>query len=590
MVQKPRFIGKNRKYVYPQFQSPFFWKGFRVGFCPPSSVRFLPSSVLRPLSSLLCLLSVVLLLSCGKSPVREQLERAEQVMEMDSRTASAVLDSIDSSVLRGEEAALYALLKTQADYKSRIRLTSDSLPLIATHFYGTKRKGYRAALSQYYLGCAYGDMHRDFDAIDALLRATTLFPDTTNKYFANSLFELGLLYMNHHNEDKALEVFEKYRNLDICNEDSVNIGYADYYMGRAFLSKGEELLADSLFQRVILNSQSSTTNRNDSYFQLAKLNYYLRHDSEKALEYISQYTSHRKGGGALLLLRAEILSENHKPLLAFESYREALKNTSDIHTSCWAYQGLAKMAPLVGKPDSTRFFVDQYTVLMDSIFSISRQEEIARIQESHVVELHDKELEARHRRFLLWVGLFGIVVLTGAVITYLLADRRRKAERLRYENALDAIRQKQVEQLAREEEETPDAAGKTVEASSLASLQRERIALYQQQYARSSWARHFQTHQADIREKKYMPQEDAAKFGQYLSSLFVDLQLDMLKENGTLNSPDLEYCSMILLGFKPEQISYCTRSTPKYSYNRHYRLKEKLTPDWYQLIFGKSAE
>jgi hypothetical protein len=40
-------------------------------------------------------------------------------------------------------------------------------------------------------------MGRDLEAIDALLRATTLFPDTTNKYYANTLFELGLLYLNH---------------------------------------------------------------------------------------------------------------------------------------------------------------------------------------------------------------------------------------------------------------------------------------------------------------------------------------------------------------------------------------------------------
>ncbi|MBO4590048.1 MAG: hypothetical protein J5698_03650 [Bacteroidaceae bacterium] len=91
-IKYPLFIGKNRKYVYPRFQSPFFWKGFRVGFCPPSSA-------LRPLSSLLCLLSIVFLLSCVKSPVREQLERAEQVMETDSRAASDVISKGNKYVL-----------------------------------------------------------------------------------------------------------------------------------------------------------------------------------------------------------------------------------------------------------------------------------------------------------------------------------------------------------------------------------------------------------------------------------------------------------------------------------------------------------
>ena len=574
--------------------TPFIGQNRRksdVLLCPPSFVRFLPSSVLLPLSSFLCLLSIVFLLSCAKSPVREQLERAGQVMETDSRAAAAVLDSIDSSALRSEEAALYALLKTQADYKSRIRLTSDSLPLIATRYYGTKRKGYRAALSQYYLGCAYGDMHRDLDAIDALLRATTLFPDTTNKYFAYSLFELGELYMNHQMLDEALAVFKRNRLSKACDEDSVNIGYVDFNMGLTASYKGDDALADSLLHCVIHNTKLPFSYYIPAYHQLAKLYFYHYQDVKTASE-LTDSLIHYKGEetGSIKLLKGDIHLAKQEVSSAFDNYQKALASNIDIYTRCSTYKGLTKAASLLGMTDSVQFYIDHYTALLDTIYGINRQEEIARIQESHVVELHDKELEARHHRFLLWVGLFGIVVLTGAVITYLLADRRRKAERLRYENALDAIRQKQVEQLAHEEEEAPDAAGKTAEASSLASLQRERIALYQQQYARSSWARHFQTHQADIREKKYMPQEDAAKFGQYLSSLFVDLQLDMLKENSTLNSPDLEYCAMILLGFKPEQISYCTRSTPKYSYNRHYRLKEKLTPDWYQLIFGKSAE
>ena len=50
-----------------------------------------------------------------------------------------------------------------------------ALPLIATRYYGTRHKTQRAALAQHYLGCAYKDMGRDIEAIDAMLRATTLF-------------------------------------------------------------------------------------------------------------------------------------------------------------------------------------------------------------------------------------------------------------------------------------------------------------------------------------------------------------------------------------------------------------------------------
>ena len=550
-------------------------------------------------------LSLLFLLSCSHpSPVREQLSRAEQVMETDSRAAAAVLDSIDASTLRGEEAALYALLKTQADYKSRIRLTSDSLPLIATHFYGTKRKGYRVALSQYYLGCAYGDMQRDLDAIDALLRATTLFPDTMNKYFANSLFELGLLYLKHHMEEKALGCFGRYRNLDICNMDSVNIGYVDYQMGLAASYLQDDLRADSLFLCVINNTHNSNIIRENTYFQLAKLYYYHKHDTEASWSFLSKIDARKRDAGAFLMLEANLLEERQNYESAFKKYQKALQNSTDIYTSCTAYKGLANVASIVGTPDSTRFFVDQYTALLDSIYASSRLKEIAEIQESHVVELHDKELEARHRRFLLWIGLFGIVVLTGAVIAYLLADRRRKAERLRYENALDAIRQRQVEQLAQEEDKAPDVAGYTEEPdeetesiiadaegmSPFASLQRERIALYRQQYAKSRWARYFGNHHSEIKSgSRYMTEEDAEAFLSYLNALFTDVFMDMLNDNPGLTRQDMEYCAMVMLGLETNQIAYSSRTSTHSCYNRRYRLRERLKKEWYQLVFSLSA-
>ena len=565
-----------------------------------SGLRFPIGHAFRPFSVVLCLLSAAFLFSCSQpSPVREQLSRAEQMMETDSRAASAVLDSIDSSALRGEEAALYALLKTQADYKSRIRLISDSLPLIATHYYGTRRKTERAALSQYYLGCAYGDMHRDLDAIDALLRATTLFPDTTNKYFAYSLFELGNLYMNHHMEDAAIEQFKRYRHSEVCKTDSLNIGYADYFLGRTYLNNSNYDLADSLFHRVLNNSKSNNINKSDSYFQLAKLHYYIRHDTQAALDDINQYKSRRKGGGALHLLEAEILSESQKPAQAYESYREALRSSNDIHTLCMSYKGLAKTSLLLGLTDSVQSYVDHYTALLDTIYGNTRDEEIARIQESHVVELHDKELKARHIRFLLWAGLLSVMFLTGAIITYLLADRRRKSEKLRYENALNAIRQRQVEQLAQEEQEAPDAAGyaeeldeepdgsEKPEGSLFVTIQRERIALYRQQYAKSEWNSFFKSRQADIKLEKKLDLRRSEALMSYIDELFSELFITMLNDNHELTKNDLEYCAMVMLGFKTSQMAYCTQATVHSFHCRHGRMKGVLSEEWYQIVYGK---
>ena len=593
-----------------------------------------------PLLALLLMLAGSIT-SCRDTGVRDALQRAEALMESDPHAARAVLDSLlqnrdcqtsdsqtsDECLGKGskakvlsdslqsvslkskKDAALYALLRTQADYKCRVRLTSDSLIRIATDYYGTRRKTQRAALAQYYLGCTYKDIHRDVDAIDALLRATTLFPDTTYKYYAYSLFELGKEYLKNHMNDNALETFELYRSLYACRSDSVNLGYVDYYMGLAAAYNGEDNKADSLFHCVIRNHTFPIDYRIYTYFELAKLYFNHLSDVDKALEYINcycDYFQNEKDNGATFALKANILLAKDEPIPAYENYQKALKNSSDIYTLCTAYKGLTQVSSLIGKTDSTSFFVNQYTTLLDSIYSINRQQEIAEIQNSHVIELHDQQLKARHTRFLLLGGLFFVVAFSAFAITLLLNDRKRKNERLRFEQELRDIKQRHIDQSIKEEteadsnewEESNDddfderqennvtEVKESIPVSHYLSIQQERIALYRKEFADSRWKRFLEERKLDILSKKFMPMDEAEKFKEYLENLFADVFLDMVNENSNVTRQDIEYCAMTMLGFSTAQISYCARVSLHSLHNRRYHIKDKLTSDWYMLVFG----
>ena len=574
------------------------------------------SLLVFPMAAILLALSVS---SCRDAGVHDALVRAEALMEDSPRVARAILDSIASpnpplkgrasestslpSFRRGKgEAALYALLRTQADYKCRVRLTSDSLPLIATNYYGTRRKTQRAALAQYYLGCAYSDMGRDLDAIDALLRATTLFPDTTNKYYANSLFELGLLYLNHHMNEKAYQVLEQYRLTNSCQADSVLIGYVNYYMGQAAAYEGNDILADSLYKCVLMNTNNTDGIRYDSYFQLAKIYFYHWHETQKAMmyndKYIAFYTGKRSISAAQSL-KADILLELNELELADKYYKEVLRNSKDIYTLCSTYKGLANVSSLLNIPDSTRFYINQYALLLDSIYSINKQMEIAEIQDKHIVEIHDQQLKARHVRFMLLGGLFFVVAFSAFAITLLLNDRKRKNERLRFEQELRDIKQRHIDQNVREEpeleeEETsiPESENDVLDIQTNTSvpprlsIQQERVALYRKQYKDSEWARYFREHQLEIRSKDYITPKDSDRFMAYLHELFADIFLDMVNDNQELTRQDLEYSAMVMLGFNTVQMSYCARVSSHSLHNRRYRMKEKLTSEWYTLIFG----
>ena len=576
------------------------------------------------LKTALLLVAAVGLSSCRHTDVHDALLRAEALMETDPQQARAVLAEIEDSILKIEdypaeeagqktrknfpfsifnfqskgEAAYYALLKTQADYKCRVRLTSDSLILLATNYYGTKRKTQRAALAQYYLGCTYSDMNRDLDAIDALLRATTLFPDTTNKYYAYSQRDLGELLLQHERKMESLEAFRHYRFSDICRSDSVNVGWADWYMGKACLYLERSEQAESYFLSVIANPYLSKELHANARFQLAKLNAYLKDDYANARYYLEQFIAgykQKENIGAAYHIKADILLHENELDSAFYYYKKVLTCKQDTRTYCETYKKLTELSLALNQTDSSDVYFQQYMAFADSVNQIRRDKEISDIENNHVVELHDRELASHRSRFLwTWGFLLAFFVLAAGIVLLLL-DRKRKGERLKYETELRDIKQRYLTQAVRKEEPAAEGAplipsdNEEPAASSLA-LQEERKLLYQRQYEASEWARFFKKHQPDIKAKQFVTVADAEQFEWYLSGLFVDMLVDMVKENPDLTDEDTLHCAMTLLGFKPSQIAYCSRTSSASCYTRRSRMKPKLTPEWYQFIFGKAAE
>jgi len=530
------------------------------------------------------LVVAAMMTSCQREKaVRSALARAEAVMEENPGAARQILDSLSHEIVnnpnrqsivnrkssnRKSDLALWALLRTQADYKCNVRLTSDSLPLIATRYYGTKRKTQRAALAQHYLGCAYIDMKRDLEAMDALLRASTLFPDTTNKYFANNLFELGILYTNHHMLDSAWVAFSRYRQTAVCNSDSVNIGYADYYMGYVALRQGADDVADSLFHRVEGNTRTTTYNRFNTYFQLAKLYYYHKHDIEGAVAYLDKIGDYFGAeNGAVLSLKADILAEQQQPALAYEFHKKAIKNSSDIYTQCSSYEVLASLAPLINKGDSTRFFIHEYKVLLDTIISRSQKEKIAEIKDKHIVEIHDQQMKARHARFMLWMGIGAVVLLSGIAFAFLLIDRKRKK---RYLQIVEELRDTNVKVLQAQGDETP---------ADMDAIYRSKLAACQNLFRRTSSARLLLMPPSSLTaDQKQALMND-------LTRSFVDIMLDVKNASNAVNDQELLYCILSSLQCSTAQMAELLNTTESTLRTRKTRMKEKMSASLFSLFF-----
>ena len=554
--------------------------------------------------SLLLLLLLIGVSSCTPRGEVEKLRQVEEIIENDPVTAGSLLNYVKVTSLKGEGRARYALLRTQADYKNFVPLTSDSLIRIATRRYGTRRPSADAALAQYYLGCTYKDMGRDLDAIDALLRATNLFPDTTNKYYAYSQLELGKLYLNHWSTNKAQQSLNAYKNYGIVKNDSSIVGCADYFSGRAFLYQGKEKEANDKFHQVVSNVHTAKSFVSESYFQMAKNALYLMNNDTLAYGYLEHFFSlpysSSSSEGALGVL-GDIYLNRCEYDSAYQCFIAILSDSATgISSRCNASKGLSTVALHGSNRDSVEFYVAMYEALLDSTYSLTGQQEINALETNHVIELHDRDLAERHARFLWIAGLALVFLMAGVIISLLMVKKRQQEMELAYQEKLASIRREQIEQNLQPDElnDNDEDLHEEFDTDSVACslpfsdprflFYLKTIEAYRSQFEKSEWAQLLQDKKADILLGKKLNVEKSKTMMDYLTSLCSDLFVYLMDDVSGLSQLDLEYCAMVMLRFKTDQMAYCTQATAHSYYCRRGKMRDKLTDDWYLLIFEKA--
>ena len=223
------------------------------------------------------LLLATLCMGCGGHGHMRQLERLEAQLDTAPDVVRLALDSIPLASLSDEERALYAILRTQADYKCYVPLTTDTLIRHATDYYNRNKKSYRAAMAWYSLGCVYTELRRDAPAVEAYLQAQSLFPDTTVMYYGLCYQNLGRHYMNKGMYDKALAAFTLLRNVPMDNDTT----YADLNLARIYIHKGDYLDAEGMLTDILKETTDSLYIAN-VHFELGKIEYAYKKDYTNA--------------------------------------------------------------------------------------------------------------------------------------------------------------------------------------------------------------------------------------------------------------------------------------------------------------------
>ena len=234
---------------------------------------------------ILTFLLLSLLCSCGGATARPQLELAETLMDERPDSSLQILDSIDSSRLRGADRALYALLLTQARDKNHLDLGTDSMITFAVDYYRTAGDEEHLAKSNYFRGrvryrsgrssdalrdfataeqlavktgdefiagmsCrgmsdVYGDSYATSDQIEfAKKELDHLLKSGKRPYYLSAMVDLGIAYNNAGLTDKSRAISRLLEDSALRHEDS-------YYLGRAYSLRYNSFLIEGDYTSVI---------------------------------------------------------------------------------------------------------------------------------------------------------------------------------------------------------------------------------------------------------------------------------------------------------------------------------------------------
>ena len=389
----------------------------------------------------LSILALFIMNAC--TGTRSRLHQVESLLETEPVVSDSILASMPEPQSHRDR-AWYAVLKTQTDYKLYKPITSDSLILTATSYYGTHNKNYLTAMAWYSQGCVYSELNNDFAAIDAFLKAKDLFPDTLIRYYALTEKNLGIRYLNRMMLDEAIQQFRSCNvNANRLNDTKMS-NYAFFHIGLCSLYSNNFIVAESIFREISENSTFSRSQKNAATIHLAKISLYYHENNFEALKLINRYLEMTKGldYGTGLGVKAAVFFGMNEYDSAFYYYNESINNCDDIYSKCSAANKLSELSAIKGNTDNAIFYHKLYGELRDSINEIERSREIEELKYIHNEELAQETIAHKHKR----ITIVGIsAVLTLSLLLFLAYSLFKSRERKR-------IMEKQEELLHQEEE------------------------------------------------------------------------------------------------------------------------------------------
>ena len=526
------------------------------------------------------LLLATLCMGCGGRNRMRQLQALEAQIDSVPHLVRQGLDSIPFATLRGEARALYAILRTQADYKCYVPLTTDTLIRYATDYYNTNRKNYRAAMAWYSLGCVYSDMKDDASAVEAYLQAQSLFPDTTVLYYQLCYQNNGRHYLRRNMPDEALEAYVAYHNV----AEGYDHLYADIGLARAYIQKRQPNQAREILENLLLDSENiDALSLETILFELGKIEYTFSKDYDKADTYFNQLiTLYPDKIDATYWFKGRIAESRENSDTARYYYELAMQGYDEVYLQYNCARSLLYLTLDSTAQPELYGYIKRFEEMGDSIKRIERRSEIDDIRTAHAMELHQRELSDHHRRFMHRTTLIVVCLLAAITIGVLLIERRRKQHYLRLQKELQR-NQAKIYKMYESIEDQRDNGSLTREQ--IVTLYRDNLAKSIALFKQNRWAQHLQL--LSEQRSKDIPSftiKEREQLAEALEHCFINVKTNLrdeaAKHNSKLSAEDIHLCIYMALGYSTGVIRECLAASSDNVVNqRKKRLVNKLPED-----------
>lgn len=509
--------------------------------------------------SLIVLLTVSVSISCGG--LNRELSEAERLLETDPLKADSLLSSIsvpESKRMR----ALYAILRTQADYKNYRDIPDDAMISEACNYYGYRKKSHHAAMAWYSRGCVLSLTDDELGTISSYLTARDLFPDTLNRYYVICEHNLGKQYLARHLYSEAMPILElSLKNAQTIGDD-VTAAYSQYNIALIDMYEKRFDKAEAAFSQLAGNKNLSRMLCIETNLQLAKI--YLHHhgNTDKALYYVDRYINEVGfPTGAGYSIKADIFYAEDKYDSAYYYYLRSLECETELSTESNSYSRLPELSLILGHEDKTAYYIDKYRDCLERQQERYNQDSLLALNLRHNIDKYEiKHKEVKKRYLILSTSLILITVMALILIILYIENRRRR----QYEQLCDSLIRRQIAPEIQE-----DSLGKALESSRSQFMNSMGYTLLQ-----------------ELSVADRVPESSEVSVIRHDTELYFEKPITIMKRAATsLSGTEVMYCIYRYLGVNWRLCMELINRSASYSGRLKQYILKKIPEEWNTLFF-----